>query len=249
MRICFISDSHCQHPSLPQADLLVHCGDLTGSGSLNAFEQEIAWLKSIKGCFPQGIIFVPGNHDIGLDPKSVNDVRDRYAKKYPNAKSRVQKTEADHLKILESFNRAGIRLLIDQVLEIEGVKFWGSPMTPTFMDWAFMGSENELSEHWAKVPEDTEILITHGPAYGLRDLCRNGHVGSSSLRYRIDSGLPDLKVHAFGHIHEGAGSHQEGRYLCLNASVLDGFYQGFNSIHVIDTNTWMVCETFRETCF
>ena len=28
--------------------------------------------------------------------------------------------------------------LEDSGVEIDGVRFWGSPWTPTFMDWAFM---------------------------------------------------------------------------------------------------------------
>jgi Icc-related predicted phosphoesterase len=219
MKIAFISDSHRQCPELPDADLLVHCGDLTGLGTLYEFQQQVEWLRSVKERYPLGIIYVPGNHDCGLDPMSEPDVQERE-------------------EIHALFRYANIKVLINRAITIEGIKFYGSPMTPTFFDWAFMGSENELADCWERIPEDTQILITHGPAQGLRDLCRNGHVGSSSLRWHVDNHLPNLKLHAFGHIHEGAGCNQEGRYLCLNASVLDGWYNGFNPVHVVDTETW-----------
>jgi hypothetical protein len=28
-------------------------------------------------------------------------------------------------------------------------------------------TEKEAEENWKKVPDDTDILVTHGPAYGI----------------------------------------------------------------------------------
>jgi hypothetical protein len=44
-----------------------------------------------------------------------------------------------------------------------GYKFYGSPYTPAFCEWAFQLNETDAIEKWKKIPEDTEILITHGP--------------------------------------------------------------------------------------
>lgn len=215
MKICFISDTHNQHPELPNADLLIHCGDLTGSGSLVSFVKEVNWLKSIKHQFPLGIILIPGNHDFGLD----NELRGA---------------------VLAIFKDADIEVIINRPFQVMDIKFFGSPMTPIFNDWAFMADEDTLAQHWRSIREDTQILITHGPPQGIRDLCKDGHVGSSSLRYHLDNNLPELKVHAFGHIHEGAGYDLGPRYISLNASVLDGQYKGFNPIHIVDTDTWTI---------
>lgn len=215
MRIAFISDTHHKRPLLPKADLLVHCGDLTGIGNIPAFAKEIEWLKSIRRNFPLGIIYVPGNHDLGLD-QEVRSV------------------------ILEMFISADIEVLINEGTVINGLKFYGSPMTPPFMNWAFMAPEIDLSIYWKCIPDDTEILITHGPAKYILDRCRDGNVGSSSLAEYLLHNLPQLKVHAFGHIHESHGHVDRGRYQAINASVLDGQYQGFNHIHIVDTSDWAI---------
>lgn len=236
-----------QKPSLPAADLLAICGDLTGRGSVEAFEEMADWLGEGLKQFPLGAVFTPGNHDIGLDGDRIELYHQRFEKDpYHYPRPRLLPTDSNLVRGMLEARR--VRVLIDEACEIEGIKFWGTPWTPTFMEWAFMGGENFLSKKWAEIPKDTQVLISHGPAQGLRDFCGGGHVGSSTLRYFLDdpTNLPDLKVHAFGHIHEGSGWHQQGRYLCLNASVLDGFYNGFNDIPVLDTETWSISDVLKD---
>ena len=61
--------------------------------------------------------------------------------------------------------------LEDSGIEIDGVRFWGSPWTPNFMDWAFMLDRDELLyQKWKAIPEHTDVLITHGPPKGIGDL-------------------------------------------------------------------------------
>ena len=73
-----------------------------------------------------------------------------------------------------------------------------------------MKHERDLEKIWSKIPDDTNILITHGPSYGHRDRvnatwgARDPHVGSKSLTTRKES-LTDLKYHISGHIHEDWG--------------------------------------------
>jgi Icc-related predicted phosphoesterase len=111
------------------------------------------------------------------------------------------------------------RYLQDEAAEIAGLKFWGSPWQPWFHDWAFNLPRGErLAEKWAMVPEDTEILVTHGPPFGIGDHNGwEGHVGCDDLRKRVAQ-LQNLKLHIFGHIHESPGVFEESGVVFANVS-------------------------------
>jgi Icc-related predicted phosphoesterase len=98
--------------------------------------------------------------------------------------------------------------LEDSGVEIEGLKIWGSPWTPEFCNWYFMKPRGEqIAEKWAQIPDDTNILVTHGPAYGILDYVSNRKLkrhGCEDLYKRL-GGLKELKLHVFGHIHGGYG--------------------------------------------
>ena len=117
---------------------------------------------------------------------------------------------------------------------IDDIKFYGSPYSNEFFNWAFMGSEVELSKIWAQIPLDTNVLITHGPAYCACDLVKNAHlrdphVGSQSLHSRKKL-LKDLKYHISGHIHEAYGRQGSN----INASVLNEKYQLVNEPIILE---------------
>lgn len=62
--VCVISDTHNQNLhtkwSIPDADILIHCGDLTATGTESELRRGARWL----GRFPHSVkLFVPGNHD------------------------------------------------------------------------------------------------------------------------------------------------------------------------------------------
>ena len=112
--------------------------------------------------------------------------------------------------------------LCDSGCEIDGVKFWGSPFTPWFHDWAF-NRTHDIGRHWDLVPDSTDVLVTHGPPYGICDLLahpdagQDPHVGCPLLLKTIERVRP--RAHVFGHIHEARGmrEHAPGRF-CVNAS-------------------------------
>ncbi|WP_193074581.1 metallophosphatase domain-containing protein [Pseudomonas sp. FME51] len=127
--------------------------------------------------------------------------------------------------------------LEDSGVEIEGVRFWGSPWTPAFMDWAFMLDRGQpLHDAWALIPEATDVLITHGPPQGFGDMvdidmvCRN--VGCRDLLERIDE--LSLKAVVFGHIHEGYGLYQRGHTKLVNASTCTERYEPYNPPVILD---------------
>lgn len=126
--------------------------------------------------------------------------------------------------------------LEDSAVEIEGVRFWGSPWTPTFLDWAFMLDRGEpLAEKWQRIPANTDVLITHGPPMGIGDEVRFGgitqNVGCADLLRRISA--LSLKAHVFGHIHEGYGEYELGDARLVNASSCTERYQPSNSPIVV----------------
>jgi Icc-related predicted phosphoesterase len=131
-------------------------------------------------------IYVAGNHDTSI---AVGLVKPRF------------------------FENNGIIYLQDQEVVIDGVKFYGSPWTPSFGNWGFMKKRHKLHDIWTQIPEDTDVLITHGPPKGVRDLTLNRdneleQVGDISLVKRIVN--LKLKLHCFGHIHDTDGIRNQG---------------------------------------
>lgn len=138
--------------------------------------------------------------------------------------------------------------LQDSEIEIEGMKIYGSPWQPNFNDWAFnLPRGKSLRDKWAMIPEDTDILITHGPPLGHGDETIWGNItGCRELLKRILIVKP--KYHIYGHIHEGYGITREIIYknsengnngrdnvpnkdiviTCINASVADFNYDIVN---------------------
>lgn len=206
LRILFTSDTHKMHPDLSKfkdlADVLVHSGDLTGRGGRHETEDELFWLGEQLNFFDE-VIFVPGNHDFFFE---------RF------------KTEGRLLAEAE-----GIIFLNDSGIEIDGVKFWGSAITPEFCSWAFNRKRGEqIDKHWKIIPKDTDVLITHGPPYGVLDKVNNDmsadrHQGCNELLFHVTKRVKP-EVHAFGHIHEGYGQERIRGTHFVNSSFVNEYY-------------------------
>ena len=205
LKIACISDTHgVFEPDIPQCDLLLHCGDATRGGSQYEFVDLNAWFKLLKdqNIVSGEIIYVPGNHD-----------RMAYTDLYL-----VRNIMQD------------CKMLVDEEWEYRGAKIYGMPWTPIFRNWYYMEDEEGMEYHCSQIPDDTDILVTHGPPWGILDYVRydNMHVGCPSLRRRVDRVRP--KLHAFGHIHENGSritipsNDQEmapGQTTFINAAVLN----------------------------
>ena len=118
--------------------------------------------------------------------------------------------------------------LQDSGTEWEGLKIWGTPWQPWFFDWAFNGGPEDLKRQWALIPDDTDILVVHGPPHGYGDgVPESGgsvrRCGCPHLLERIRAIQPRLVV--YGHIHEGRGEWQLGPTRLANVTILDGNYQ------------------------
>jgi len=130
-------------------------------------------------------------------------------------------------------------------ITIEGLKFWGSPMTPAFNGMRggltfFTNGDREAKGIWAGIPKNLDFLITHGPPHGILDEVRrefNGYymkenVGDKMLLDKVLQRKP--KHHVFGHIHEGYGQMIKNGIKFINASVLNEAYNCRNKPIVID---------------
>lgn len=202
MIIDCISDLHGFYPSLQGGDLLIIAGDLTARDTYNEYGLFNEWLCDLDY---QKKIIIAGNHD-----------------GYLQAKKAQKKYFCDGSYLEDSFE------------EYEGLKIWGSPWTPTFYNWYFMKNRGPpIKEKWDLIPEDIDILVTHGPPFGILDRVRNrrgdytDHVGCSDLLIKCGY-LKNLKLHVFGHIHEGYGHKQINGCHLVNASHVNEVYDPIN---------------------
>jgi Icc-related predicted phosphoesterase len=124
--------------------------------------------------------------------------------------------------------------LQDNAVEVEGIRFYGSPWQPWFFDWAFNLPRGEaLREKWDRIPCATQVLVTHGPPLGRGDRTFDGRsVGCEELAKAVDRVRP--RLHVFGHIHEGAGTSRDARTLFVNACACDLEYEAVHAPIVID---------------
>jgi Icc-related predicted phosphoesterase len=122
------------------------------------------------------------------------------------------------------------------MVEIDGVKIYGSPWQPEFYNWAFNLPRGEkLAEKWGKIPEGLDILVTHGPAFGMVDATIQGiSVGCHDLFQRVVKVKP--KIHACGHIHWSYGQKTFDGIEFINASILNEGYFYENKPIAIEFN-------------
>lgn len=211
MRITFISDTHGLHEKcnsdLPAGDVLIHAGDFMNSGTYSVEAVRfLDWFNSIGGYKTK--VLIAGNHDRLFEDQP--ELAQELILSYPD-----------------------INYLQDDMLEIPGseksVTLYGSPWQPEFCNWAFNLPRNgeALQSRWEAIPDNTDILITHGPPYGHLDIPggQSIRVGCELLRHRVDTIRP--KIHVFGHIHGSAGYYFNGHTHFINASILNEqyFYQ------------------------
>lgn len=128
---------------------------------------------------------------------------------------------------------AGITLLQDSGVEIQGIKIWGSPWVPRLLRSHTGRDKDALRQAWGLIPSDTEVLITHGPPYGILDqmdwFTGNSFVerrmGCEYLARMLRDQCPALRVHVFGHMHENHGCHEGHRITHYNVAILDDNHQ------------------------
>lgn len=210
VKLVCISDTHGDHDAvdLPAGDVLIHAGDITAHGTELDLLRFLDWFGSRD---VEHRLFVAGNHDTFLE-------------QHPERTARLAR-------------EAGVTWLNDSGCRAAGIEFWGSPITPRFLDWSFMREPGaDIERHWARIPAETQVLITHGPPHGILDGVErlNGtsdKTGCPSLLTHLDRIRP--AVHLFGHIHEGYGRVVRNGIEHLNISTMDREYRIANAPVII----------------
>lgn len=195
LKLVILSDTHRQRCPVPDGDVLIHCGDHTYHGAKHETWEALHWLDELPH---KHKLFIAGNHELRWQNK---EDRDLWFSVHPS---------------LTYLHNSGV--------EIEGIKFWGSPVQPEFHGWAFqMARGAELRDHWKKIPEGTDVLITHGPPKGFGDTnLRDERFGDEDLLTRVLEVKP--QIHCYGHAHNGYGQwFFEGIHF-INAAVLNEGY-------------------------
>jgi Icc-related predicted phosphoesterase len=190
MRIVLISDTHGLHRQLNVPD-----GDMlihAGDFTLNSKPPSIVSdFNGWLGSLPhRHKVVVPGNHEFLLE---------------------------------EPRNRGAITnaiLLVDSGVEVEGIRIWGSPVTPLYGGAFGMSRPEDRNKLWASIPEGLDILVTHTPPFAILDhsLPSGPREGCPYLFAEVFRARP--RLHVFGHIHAGYGTLRTDHTLFVNASLV-----------------------------
>lgn len=202
MKLICIGDTHNKHQEIivPEGDVVIHVGDFTEAGTKAETIDFINWFSKLP--HPHKI-FIAGNHDFFMEKSSPETIK----------------------KMLPE----NVFYLEDEGIEIKGIKFWGSPVTPGDGAWAFNRDRGlQIKKHWNKIPDDTRVLITHTPPYSIKDTLNNKqHIGCEELFKRIKQ--LQLQLHIFGHLHNTFGKTRISPTTFINASSLDDYYRYLHS--------------------
>jgi Icc-related predicted phosphoesterase len=207
VRIITISDTHNRHHELEKhglmtpADILIHCGDFTDHGTLEETNEFNEFLGRMRKMYKY-VVVIPGNHDKVLDP--------RVTHKYTSKTAREILSNATHY-------------LVNESAIIEGIKFYGMPINNRCKGAFGTQNEDESEKYYKMIPTDTDVLLTHTPAFNILDLawdtsqksvevCK--HCGESHVDfrhwgcYKLTEYVLNLKpkVHICGHVHDARGT-------------------------------------------
>jgi len=214
MKIWTISDLHCKYDQLKpptDVDMVICAGDASTTREWLYNEAEyrafLDWFKNLPIKYK---VLIAGNHDTALANGLI---------------------KPKHIKAM------GITYLNDETVTIEGIKIFGSPWTPTFgSGWGFNCDRSKIYKHWELIDPDTDIVITHGPPYGILDTNEKGdYCGDKSLHTALLKIQPKYSI--FGHIHEQGGRTMElvdVKTKFINAAVVGLRHDVINNGHIIE---------------
>lgn len=210
MKIVTLSDIHTywNEVEIPEGDVLVVAGDMTGTGTYSQLKDFNEWVGTLPH---KHKIVVAGNHDWGFQRGFLDT--------YPDLTSNYT-------------------YLQDEEYKIDGVVFYGTPWQPEFCKWAFNLERGEpLAEKWSKIPDYTDVLITHGPPKGILDYSRP--IDGTSVGFGCEDLLKRVKevqpvYHIFGHIHGSYGKKEIDGTTFVNTSICTEAYKPTNKPWVLE---------------
>lgn len=192
MKICCISDTHHAHRKT-----IIPEGDVlihAGDGvgpTMRGLEEFLNWFVT----HPHPVkIFIGGNTDSVLEQQPV---------------------------AVRSLIPSSVVYLENEGINVNGVRFWGSPIVPRFLDISFNADRGSaIKKYWDLIPEETDVLITHSPPMGILDkTARGASVGCLELLNRVQEIQP--KLHFFGHVHESYGKYISNGTQFYNAAYMN----------------------------
>lgn len=202
-KIVCISDTHCRQSKLkiPRCDILIDAGDHSFQGREDEIIQKADWYRKLKeNGIVSEIVAIAGNHDWLFE-------------KEPLIARQIFKD---------------VVYLEDSEVTINGLRIYGSPVTPFFCNWAFNRFRGEeIKRYWDNIPTGLDILLTHGPPEGILDLNQMGEkCGCEELFKAVMEKKP--RYHCFGHIHGGYGIKTFIDTTFINASSCNEQYKPIN---------------------
>ncbi|CAC5412121.1 UPF0046 protein T07D4.2,Metallophosphoesterase domain-containing protein 1,Metallophosphoesterase MPPED2,UPF0046 protein C25E10.12,UPF0046 protein K07C11.7 [Mytilus coruscus] len=234
LRFVCLSDTHSKlHVDnmlnfyVPPGDILLHAGDFTNEGrplEIERFNEFLGKLSHKKK------IVIAGNHELSFDENLFTEAycfkeRIDEVKRYLRSK---------RIKFVREMVTNAIYLQ-DSMVSVCGINIYGSPWQPLYRSWAFnVNRGEEILQKWNWIPENVDILITHGPPVGHGDLTKAGiNVGCVELLNTVQKRVKP-KYHLFGHVHEGYGVTTDGETVYINASSCTKEYNLSNSPIIFD---------------
>lgn len=216
LKLTFFSDTHNRHKviedDLPGGHILFFTGDCSERGGQHEVHNFMKWFGNIKTYDYK--VMIAGNHD------------------------RFIEWQPDHFKSMLKMDElyGDFIYLQDEAIELCGLNIYGSPWQPWFHDWAFNlpREGEELKKKWDDIPENTDILLTHGPPKKILDWVKRepSGVGCELLNTRVFQVNPT--IHAFGHVHECWGEKKINDIIFINGTIMDSHYTPSNKPITLD---------------
>ena len=181
MKIWHICDTRSNHRHLcipNNVDMVIHSGDCTNPRNPvdNSVElwPFVEWFRNLN---IEHKVLIAGNHDSAIEGRMITK---------------------------GVFAELGITYLENSSEMVGGLKIWGSPITPAYNDWCFMMKRHKIHKVWDTIPDDADIVVTHGPPKFILDLTENRdgtleQVGCKCLYNTVVDVRP--RLHCFGHVH------------------------------------------------
>ncbi len=225
-----ISDTHTYHEAckLKGGDFLFHSGDLSYFGQPDEITSFMLWMS--KQPYKHKV-FIAGNHDFGFEPLGHGKLSDENGDFIFRGRIFQKGLQDTYREWAKTF---GLIYLDKEEIEIDGIRIYGIPDQPAFCGWAFnYFTLDEAEEIYGNIPENIDVLLTHGPAKGILDLPGIVSMIEGDNRLGCPTMLKHLarvkpKYHLFGHIHESFGKVKINGTTHINASFCGMPYTNFN---------------------
>lgn len=214
MKLVLFSDTHGCHREVvsgaenylyvPDGDAVIHCGDFSAHGTL----YDILSFNNFLGSLKHKVKVVgAGNHDVFVQ------------------------SELGMAKI----HMSNAKLVVHEPFMLSDKKCFFTSYLPYYNKWAFeVADDKARGKLFAQIPDDTEILFSHCPPYGILDVIDSGeNIGDHELLKRVRD-LKHLKYHIFGHAHASHGITDIRGVQYINCSIMDDRYDVVNQPMIVD---------------